>query len=792
MAKRNKRFSESEEYSIEDILAEFSGEENQKQDEKIPSTELNKKARDIVFEEKGYRESAEIDSSEEAFFQSFVTREEPRKVQQDEIQDDDMDFFEEFAYAKREDAVPEENQEPEAAYEQENQKPDSFSRQNVSDTYPETSETDDLKYRETVSEEGNAQEAAFFHAEEASSADFPEEDVPQGKAETEETGRSMIADRLKDITAVGVTAARGLKGAFDKILGGLSRAEYEEKSVYFGQEYAVGEPVREAEPEPRSESVRFGEKHKSLTFRSLAAYVLSGVLLLFTVWYEFSGHFPFGIGSDLVLLSGISGAIQILVMALAIDVLLDGLFDLIKGQPGVESLAFISSLAVLGNVFYLICSGSNVYGLPYSLVSCFALSQAIRGKKLYRSAMANSLSVASSSSVRYGILSDSGTIEERSVLKKVGGKVSGFYRNIVSADFSEILYSFASPILVVLSVIFSVISAFGHSFGHFLFSLSSMLAISTTFTCFTAFSLPFENAVRKTKDTGGTVAGWGGAAVIHDADGSIITDEDVFPLGTISLQGYKIVEGLDTNKVIRYASSLIIASDSGISKVFTELLHSMNLPMEEVEDFSCYEGGMGATVRTEQVLVGSAGFMNLMSVRIPGGVETKNAIFAAINGELTAQFLLNYVPANSVQSALLSLLKTRSPMVFAVRDFNVTPAVIRQKFKVPIEDIEYIPSKDCYRLSDDSDAELYDTSAVILREGLGPFADIIRRGRQTYTLTLLTSIISAVTAYVGIVLIFILCWRNAYHSASVFNTFLYLSAMHLPMMTYVKWTTMSK
>jgi cation transport ATPase len=83
-----------------------------------------------------------------------------------------------------------------------------------------------------------------------------------------------------------------------------------------------------------------------------------------------------------------------------------------------------------------------------------------------------------------------------------------------------------------------------------------------------------------------------------------------------------------------------------------------------LDDFTCYEGGgIGAIIRGEHVLTGTAGFMNLMGIRIPSQVNLKNSVFTAIGDKLVAIFSVNYVPVNSVRGALMSILGVRISML---------------------------------------------------------------------------------------------------------------------------------
>ena len=79
------------------------------------------------------------------------------------------------------------------------------------------------------------------------------------------------------------------------------------------------------------------------------------------------------------------------------------------------------------------------------------------------------------------------------------------------------------------------------------------------------------------------------------------------------------------------------------------------------------------------------------------------------------------MPTKTVQSALFSVLRYRIKLFFAMRDFNITPVMLEQKYKVPSEAVEYIPIQDSYDISDAMKHEAKRVSAILTRDGLGPY-----------------------------------------------------------------------
>jgi hypothetical protein len=278
--------------------------------------------------------------------------------------------------------------------------------------------------------------------------------------------------------------------------------------------------------------------------------------------------------------------------------------------------------------------------------------------------------------------------------------------------------------------------------------------------------VPFTAINRRARQSGAAISGWGGADDMFHSDGASITDEDLFPPGNLALEGIKIFEEVSPEKAIRYTASLVIASNSGLSKLFSDLLSKQGMNLIRVEDFTCYEGGIGCTIRGERVYTGSAAFMNLQGIRIPASLNSKKRIFTAVNKRLIAVFSVNYIPVKTVQNALFSILRYRVKLFFAIRDFNITPVMLEQKFKVSMDNVEYIPIKESYEISDGAKQDAKRISAVLTREGLGPYVEAITGGRRLIRTSRFATAFSIVSAVGGMLIMAAICRTGTFSAAS--------------------------
>ncbi|NLT13689.1 MAG: hypothetical protein GXY05_05045, partial [Clostridiales bacterium] len=506
-------------------------------------------------------------------------------------------------------------------------------------------------------------------------------------------GREVSAaiEKQTQLEEDGEKSLRKVFGIFSRNTRADDEAVYDD-DIITEPTVPVAEEEFYEEPDYREATKRFAERCNSYSVRSFASLILTIIMVVLTFVFESDAPLPFGMGQNKILFAGILLIFLFVVMMLSIDKLSNGFTSIFRRGPNIETLNLFSCLATIGAAAYGIYKQDTAVGMPYCVISACSLTFTLWGEKIYYRALTETMKTAQAAAMPSGVIAEMCSALDSTIIKKVTGRTEGFYNNLIQADISEIAYKFATPILIVISAVLAFYASVGHGRAqYFLHYFAAIMSAAAPFMLVFAYSVPFSAVSRRARQSGAAIAGWGGADDLYHTDGVSITDEDIFPAGTVSIAGIKIFEEVQPEKALRYTGSLIIASNSGLAKLFSEQLGKRALTLMRVEEFACYEGGIGGTIKGERVITGSAAFMNLMGIRIPSSLNMKNAVFTAINKRLIAVFAINYVPIKSVQNALISVLRYRVKLFFAVRDFNITPVMLEQKFKVPVKDVENIP-----------------------------------------------------------------------------------------------------
>lgn len=511
------------------------------------------------------------------------------------------------------------------------------------------------------------------------------------------------------------------------------------------------------EPDFNREAAYLSRTRTALMLKSRIALIISVVMGVFAILFD-KGVDILGIGDNVVVFTAVMVVMQLVVMALSLEIISRGITSVFKGEVGAETLVVISNLiTVVTSCVSIIINGDGM-GAPFCAVSAFSTAFSLWGE--YRQFAAMSLSLKTAvASANPQVLSGQYVNElDASLIRKYYAAPRGFYNNLVEADVSESAYTMFAPLLLIVAVLLSAVSAVGKH-ANFIYSLSAAASACASFSAMSAFSVPFSKIAKRLRRSGAAVAGWGGADDIYYADGVRLTDGDIFP-GGAQVSGPTALENVKPDKILRYSASLMIASNSGLSKGFEELIEKQGIAMVGVENFTCYEGGYAAVIRGERVVCGSAACMALLGIKIPQSVNSKNAIFTAINDTLVGTFTVTYKPLKTVQTSLLALLSSRVKLFFAVRDFNITPLMVQQKLQIPVDEIDYLPTVDAYKMTNDAEDEIPHVAAVIARNTPGVYAETVTAAKSLRNIATINTVISIASAIVGMIIVFLVAWRG--------------------------------
>ena len=525
---------------------------------------------------------------------------------------------------------------------------------------------------------------------------------------------------------------------------------------------------------------RYNRGMRNMRARLGALAILCGFMLVFTLYAD--GVFPvtnYMEGQNL-LIGGLLSWCLAFACLLALDVLWMGFGAFRKFRLGTHTLSAFAALLTLADSVWYTFPGREG-GLPLAAPAALCLLGSLWGIYDRKKALAKTCSTVCLNTTPFRVTLDQDRVKGESAFCKETGTTAGFGSQIQSPDGSMRLYRYVVPVILLAAVAGALLSSVGT--GHstrLVWCLSVLLIAAAPMSGMLAFGQPFLRLTRRLGNTA-AVAGWDGALSMEEESCILLRDEDLFPPGSVTVQGIRTFQDMPLERVTSCAASMVQASGSGLTRLFADLLQVQGGFFRRVDSLSQHEaGGMVANIRGDQVMIGTAGFMSVMHIPLKQGEYVKEGIFCAINGQLQAIFTLRYDQSRTVGPAFQALLQAGVRPVLVTRDFNITPAMLHRRFKLPVNKMEYPNVRRRHELSEPGLPHNPVLGALVRREGLGPFADTIIGARRLCRVTRVNTGLAVAASAVGVGLTAYLTYIGAFLSLSPLNMTLFLLLWLVP------------
>lgn len=328
----------------------------------------------------------------------------------------------------------------------------------------------------------------------------------------------------------------------------------------------------------------------------------------------------------------------------------------------------------------------------------------------------------------------------------------------------------------------------GVSFGVQVLAVSALAAVPATF--FITLSRPMAVLEKRLHSVGTVLCGWQGVEGLCGKAFFPVDFEDLFPVGSIMMNGVKFYGKRPTDQVVAYATALIDEGDSGLAPLFDRVLESRSGRHYGVESFQDYgTGGIGGEVNGEPVLVGVLSFMKDMGVEIPEGIRVNQAVYVAVDGELCGLFALNYAKDSAASAGLTTLCAYRGlRSVLTSVDFALTEEFIGEKFGVKPQKMVFPPREEREALAAVGLPEDARALALTTRHGLASSAYAVTGARAVRTASKAGIIVHLVGGILGIAMMAVLAVLGRGDLLVPVNLFLYQLVWMLPGLLITEWT----
>ena len=507
------------------------------------------------------------------------------------------------------------------------------------------------------------------------------------------------------------------------------------------------EPEEPEEPEPRMDDALREEKRRCNRLRRglllgafpalllVVAAVLQELEVLPPAWLDAAFLRCMALGGGLLL----TALLCLPVWQTAVRMLRDG-------RVGCELCAGVTVLADL-----LCCVSGAVTGstlsTPYAAAGALLILSCQLGLYLTAESRRIAFHLADVNGIPPYVVSvlPAGVCKQRGVLE-------GFYRMTMRPDPARQWQNYVLPLLLSAAVVLSGVVCFtARPMEEFPWVLAALTGAGVQLSLPLTGALPLYYLSRRLERSGAAAAGYAGARAVARAGRIVLTDDDLFPAGTVTLNGYKVY-GEERVRAVSYAAAVSKAAGSSLAPLLDrQLTAEGGYPMRVDEMRYCEEGGVETAIRGETVLMGSAYFMKKRHVSLPRDLKLQTGLFLAVDGVLTAVFAVKYQPSRNAEWALRAMRRSHITPVLAVRSSNVTPGLIKRKFGVDAK-VVYPDVSTRLALAQLAAQQGETPNVIVCREGLLPLAESVVGSRRMVRAVRTATVLGYIGSLCGVLL----------------------------------------
>lgn len=493
-----------------------------------------------------------------------------------------------------------------------------------------------------------------------------------------------------------------------------------------GDEEEDNEPEDEAEEEPEEEAPELEDFTgyqdtrsvlASLQYRcrtALTTMLLSGVLelvlILLTVMTAMAASSPIGVTGYLVV------HLFSLVLLIGLNYTtvghgLSGLFMLRANNDSPVAVAAVVSLVDV--LLHFAHPGEQLpYWAPLAglLLVFGALGQFARATGIRRN-----FAFVSYPGEKYAAT----LIEEENALQEIGRRATGsgeakvayFHRteflsdyltNAQEEDQGDDWSRWMTPIGIGLSVLLSVIVVMGgniQDFWTWMTGFTGLICMTMPLTRLAA-QFPLNHCARVMLSRGGFVVGWKAVRQFGKLDALTVDIADLYPDESMLLHGIKTFSGAHVDDAILTAASLAVRSGGPLSMIFRRIIENREDLLSEVDSL-VYEQGMGLSgwVDGRRVFVGNRRLLENHGIDVPSSdyearyaKDGRRLVYLSMAGQLSAMFVVSYLPDPEIQEALQDLCRSRVSLLVRSCDPNITATDLCESFDLDEYYVDVLPA----------------------------------------------------------------------------------------------------
>ncbi len=268
-----------------------------------------------------------------------------------------------------------------------------------------------------------------------------------------------------------------------------------------------------------------------------------------------------------------------------------------------------------------------------------------------------------------------------------------------SAEVTGPLLKIAVPAVLLTSLLAALI--YGIYAKNFFAGVSTLTAavlmgLPTSVGLCTTVNLRSVN--KKLNGEGALINGYSAVEDAVNSNGVVIDAFDAFQQGGCNIEGMKIYHKMRVDEAILYTASVVIASGGVLAQVWDGVIMGKRQLLLPVESLA-YEEKLGCScwIHNHRVLVGNRELLVHHNVEVPDNAleeklkaNGKNVIYLAIEGKVSAMFVVVYKANPETSRYMRELEKDGLTIFFRTSDANINEAFLEKEFGLPKDVVKII------------------------------------------------------------------------------------------------------
>ncbi len=204
-------------------------------------------------------------------------------------------------------------------------------------------------------------------------------------------------------------------------------------------------------------------------------------------------------------------------------------------------------------------------------------------------------------------------------------------------------------------------------------------------------NLPISRLCRTARRAGAMVVGYEGVEQLGNVNAVMVDAEDLFPRGTVVLNGIKTFGGrADVEDAVMAASALMKKVGGPLSGVFDQVISENEDALPEVEHFT-YEDGSGIVGRVDgkTIYIGDRSLLINHRIQVPAREEeaqyasgNQQVVYIAVDAAVSAMLVLTYAADRRRKNELQRLEDSGISVIIRTTDPNVTSQMVSRLFGI--------------------------------------------------------------------------------------------------------------